>query len=356
MAKMTIGLNNYIAVRGVSGSGVGGSAIAAALARGGHNTQPLSPTGYRLGSPARNLARMAYWDAMGAARAACKTGSDLMINLANSGLSHSIPMVTVMHDTMVLDHPSYFHPVYRKYAQATFGPTARRSEIVVAPSVHSSKQVLRRWPKCDVRVVPWSVEVEVQKPRSLPTTLNILSIASSDRHKRLPMLAETVQRLRADTGLDFRITYVAKPGNDHQQLEGVVRGLNAEHGRDWITFITDGIETHKLLDLLDDSFCLAATAIDEGFCLPILEASARALPVVHCDRGAMSEILPLADKFASKLRTLNLDAESIYLQIMSLLDTQTWQAQSQLGLTRAAMFSVANFEKSWLEIVDEAGR
>lgn len=215
MAIMTIGLNNYIAVRGVSGSGVGGSAITAALARGGHNTKPLSPTGYRLGSPARNLARMAYWDLLGASRAASKTGSDLMINLANSGISRSLPTITVMHDTMVLDHPSYFHPVYRKYAQATFGPTARMSEMVVVPSVHSSKQVLKRWPKCDVRVVPWSVDVEVRQPRASPASLNILSIASSDRHKRLPMLAETVRKLRADTGLDFRLTYVAKAGNDH---------------------------------------------------------------------------------------------------------------------------------------------
>nr|WP_314145178.1 glycosyltransferase [uncultured Rhodococcus sp.] len=261
-----------------------------------------------------------------------------------------------MHDTMVLDHPSYFHPVYRKYAQATFGPTARMSEMVVVPSVHSSKQVLKRWPKCDVRVVPWSVDVEVRQPRASPASLNILSIASSDRHKRLPMLAETVRKLRADTGLDFWLTYVAKAGNDHQQLELAVRSLNAENGQDWISFITHGIETHELLHLIDNSLCLAATAIDEGFCLPILEASARALPVVHCDRGAMSEILPLAEKYASKSRPLSLDAESIYLQVMSLLDNQTWRAQSELGLTRAAMFSVASFEKSWLGMVDEASR
>lgn len=356
MAQLTIGINNYIGVRGVSGSGVGGSAITAALARGGHNTKPLSPTGYQIGSPARNLARMAYWDVIGASRAAVNSGSDLMINLANSGFSPSLPTITVMHDTMVLDHPNYFHPVYRKYAQATFGPTARLSKIVVVPSVHSYKQVLTRWPRCDVRVIPWSMEIPVTGPKVVPRSLNIVSIASSDRHKRLPMLAETVRRLRSDTGLDFELTYVAKAGNDHHRLKDVVRTLNAEAGQNWISHISGGLHARELTELLDNSFCLAATAIDEGFCLPILEASARAVPVVHSDRGAMAEILPLKENFSSISRTLSSDAESIYLQVMSLCDAQTWQARSEFGLTRAARFSVTDFQKSWLELVDEARR
>src|SRR4051794_41760200 len=129
----TIAVNNYVALKGTSGSSRGAQLIGSAL-REAASTVEVRPDG----EPPTRLLRllsMIWWDEWGAVRAAAKAGARVVIHTANTGgAGRGARSILLLHDTMVLDHPRLFNPAFVAYARLSFPRAVRRASAIVAPS------------------------------------------------------------------------------------------------------------------------------------------------------------------------------------------------------------------------------
>lgn len=301
-----MGVNGFIATRGISGSTTGYRRIVQALATT-VDVIAVAPSTTGKNRLTR-LSRMVAWDLAGAANATRKAGGDVIVHTANTGLPGlGVKSVVVMHDTMVLDHSALFDPGYVRFAQGLFGVSVQAASIVITPSQHSRRCVLRRWPTADVRVIPWSSPPE-SKPvltaeqlseqtteRSLRRASNcreVLIVASSDRHKRLPLALDVIHSARELSGIDIRATFVTRAGNGDTEFRQAVEALGAA-GR-WVK-VHDRVDQPTLESLYRRADALLVTSLDEGFCLPVVEAANFGVPAVHTGRGALEEFIGSED-------------------------------------------------------------
>lgn len=345
---MKVAVNDFISDRGMSGSAVGGKAIVTALRSASHDCATIMPCGYQQGRRLSNMLKMISWDLHRASGAAVAADSDVMVNLANTGVGWNIPTINVLHDTMVLDHPSMFERPYRAYATMTFGPSVRRAAINVVPSQYSKSRALRRWPDAKYQVIPWySRNQRVSQYQSTPASLNILSIASADKHKRLPMLVSAVTQARKILGEDLTLTLIARSGNDMRSI----RTLADSGMYPWLILECEYVEDSRLQNLVDSSLCVASSSIDEGFCLPLLEAGMRGIPVVHTSRGAMDEVITVNPGVT---RGGPGDELLIINQIVALFEDSMWAREAFRSWEASIKFNVCGFEASWAKVVEDA--
>jgi glycosyltransferase involved in cell wall biosynthesis len=95
---------------------------------------------------------------------------------------------------------------------------------------------------------------------------------------------------RAISGENFALAIVGPRGRAENEVTREM-ALRDPDGS-WISRLVD-VDDEHLVKLLDDGFALLNTSRDEGFGLPLLEASARDLPVVHTRAGSLNEVIEL---------------------------------------------------------------
>lgn len=353
---MKVVLNDFIGVRGRSGSSRGATLVAAAVAESGALVSILQPS-KEPKTRAMRLLNMLCWDFFSVPRKSQSVGADVVIHATNTGMTIGrTKSVVVLHDTMVLDHPHLFSKYFVMYAKLCMSISVRRSWRIVTPSEHSRKRILLRWPKATVRVIPWPsyVEGEQSLPKEAgalnrkPETLTVLVVSSIDKHKRLPMAVRAVRAAREASGNDFRLVLVTRPGNDSVAFEAAI--ASADPQRLW-TKTVSGIDDESLSELYKKAFCVLVSSVDEGFCLPALEASANGVPVVHANRGALPEVIP---RSFSRLPDLEDDSALLTAQILELLDDGTWRQRRDSDVAHSARFSKRAFRDSWASLLNEA--
>lgn len=357
---MKIAINGFISLKGISGSSRGASLVKVAIDDVAEVVEITPPS--HSGSRFQRLVRMMAWDAVGSVRMAKAAGSDIVVHTANTGgAGRQLYSIVIIHDTMVLDHWRLFDPGFVLYARLMFGHAARRASRIVTPSEHSKRQILERWPKLEVRVIPWppyEAGETVQKSYDQRND-SVLVVSSVDKHKRLPMAISAVAKAR-QAGMQLKLTLVVRPGNDETQLEQSIR----THDRDgiWIT-VTSGVSDHELQNLYDSSFCLLVPSLDEGFCLPALEAGRSGTPVVHADRGALPEVVSSEVFDEEELTSFRdyarpsadpaHDEALLGVRLAALGSPAVWEAASAHAVKQASRFTPNRFRREWEELIRE---
>lgn len=350
---MRVILNDFIGVRGRSGSSRGAALVATAVAAESATVSMLRPAA----EPKRKAARllnMLFWDFIVVPYKSRR--ADVVVHATNTGITIGKPRsVVVLHDTMVLDHPRLFNKYFVLYAKVCMGISVRKSWRVVTPSEHSKRQILLRWPQAEVRVIPWPSYSDdgIQHPAGVgskhsPDTDTVLVVSSVDKHKRLPMAVEAVKAARSESGRDINLMFVTRPGNDDAAFESSVR--SADPDARWIK-IASGIDDETLSQLYKNAFCVLVSSIDEGFCLPALEASTNGIPVVHANRGALPEVIPREFDVQPQAED---DVDVLTKQILELADEVNWRKRSDFDRRHSALFSRTRFQASWASVLEEA--
>lgn len=340
--KTTVFINDFIAVRGRSGSSRGSALISSAIKESA-DTRSLSPQR----EPASRIARllnMVCWDFIFIPVRSMVSRAAIVVHCTNTGISgYRVPSIVVMHDTMVLDHPKLFSAGYVIYARVAFWLSVRYASLVVTPSDHSRQRILVRWPKAAVQVIPWPVfpGLEEMDSRPGPRSKNVLIVSSIDKHKRLGLAVEAVARLRESSTQDFKAVFVTRPGNDMAAFNAALDQFDPD--RLWTSFLTR-ISDDELVEAYRTSYCLLVSSIDEGFCLPAAEASLAGIPVAHTGRGAMSEVVALNQNV--RVAPVD-DLESLVEQLDSFRAAGVWQQLSQQGLYGQERFSPSLFRDRW---------
>lgn len=233
--------------------------------------------------------------------------------------------------------------------------SVRAAWRIVTPSEHSRRRILARWPKAQVSVIPWPPYSEPgmlaigKEPYSEgPKTLTVLVVSSVDKHKRLPMAIDAVAAARKATGQDFQLVLVTRPGNDGKAFSAKL--ASADPRGAWTSTVS-GIDDDSLSQLYSNAFCVLVASVDEGFCLPALEASASGVPVVHTNRGALPEVIP---RDLSTEPELDSDRAVLTAQIVKLLDVGTWIRFRDDDRHHAERFSREKFNENWSALLREA--
>ncbi|WP_353666213.1 glycosyltransferase [Microbacterium sp. che218] len=230
-----------------------------------------------------------------------------------------------------------------------FGAAARSASIVVTPSEHSARRILERWPGSVVRVIPWPASPD--KPsRILPLEgrpTKVLVVASTDSHKRLEMGLSVLARLRASNP-SLIATFVTRPGNAEDRFLRMVHQVDPKSS--WISLMS-GVSEEQLAHEYGSAKILLVPSLDEGFCLPVIEAAKYGTPTVHVDRGALPEVAPWP---GARGGTNDADDEALLLSRAKLLmeDGAAWQAAHEHALNIPSRFASADFIDAWQEVVE----
>jgi glycosyltransferase involved in cell wall biosynthesis len=122
----------------------------------------------------------------------------------------------------------------------------------------------------------------------LPHRPTVLMVGATEPHKRHLLGIEAVRRMRARTGLNVTLTLIGPEGSAEADIRTVMR-----ENISWIVR-----ETNLTGDELQARYRSASVLLQpsraEGYGLPVAEACAWSLPVVHSGEGALSEIAPCA--------------------------------------------------------------
>lgn len=349
----TIALNDFIQLRGTSGSSRGATLIANAL-RENFNVLTLSPPSEpRL--KFQRLWKMLDWDFQTAPREAYSADASLIVHPTNTGGRHKTTgSLLIVHDVMPLDHPGIFSRPYTAYFRWAVKASVERASAVVVPSRHTASRLKFYWPKCDPVVIPWAVSLPHQQSiRSLHERGRFgLVVASSDRHKRIPLAIEATSMARRMFDEDLRLIIVTRlVGNAVHDVKQAISRFDPRGN--WITVEKDVRDEH-LADLYRDSRFLVVPSLDEGFCLPACEAASYGTPVVHAGRGAVPEVVEDTDG-QPEARACD-DIFTLLSRIRELSNSTTWELRSEAAFRSAQRFSWERFSSAWKSTVVELSK
>jgi glycosyltransferase involved in cell wall biosynthesis len=229
--------------------------------------------------------------------------------------------VTV-HDTVPWTHPETLTPRGVRWHRAMIRRAARRSLGLVVPTQAVADDLRRRVPvRVPVHVAGHGVAAALSAGIEVPDLPKrfVLAVGTIEPRKGIGVL------LDAMTELDVPLVLVGQPGwgGIEPRRAGVeVRVL----GR-----VTDA----ELATVLGRASVLAAPSLAEGFGLPVLEAMAAGVPVVHSDAPALVEVAGGAGVCVPRANPSALAAG--LREVLS--SSQRASGLSSAGRARAAEFS-----------------
>jgi glycosyltransferase involved in cell wall biosynthesis len=345
IASTRIVINGAIALRGVSGTARIVDHIEQGLISGGFSPLRVSPPGVGGKSRLLNALRAARWDLWQAGGAA-RDGS-ILISPCNTGLARpSCPHLLWMHDTMVLDHPEWFDPGFYRYARLLFGLSARHCSRLITASQHTAARIAHYWPDVpQPEVIPWPVVVKAAQPRQLPPRpWQVIMVAATEAHKNHVGAIDAVARARGSLGNDVHLTLIGPAGRSEDEV--MSRAREADPDRSWIRRLI-GISELELEQTYRSAWVVIQPSFDEGFCLPLLEATAHGTPTVHSGRGSMPEV-------ASCVNANSVRSEVLSECIVALAAEQRYLDASRSAIADCHRMSPARFTSELSRLVTAA--
>ena len=243
------------------------------------------------------LAQSVWWDGWASGRA---VDADVAIFPAAVGgwWSQARRNVLVVHDLMVLDKRLGFARGFRLSSTVTWPISILFPDVIVTPSRWTRAQLLARWPRAQPKVVivplPCRLPARTGVPKCWDASRRptVIMVSATEPHKDHVRGIAVVQMARTISGENFALAIVGPRGRAENEVTTQMALCDPDGA--WISRLVDLDDDH-LVKLLDDGFALLNTSRAEGFGLPLLEASACDLPVVHSRAGSLNEVIELDD-------------------------------------------------------------
>lgn len=342
---LRVAVNGSVLARGISGSARFVQLLAEALQTSDQVAVSVKqPPGRRRTTRLGRLGAWLAWDLVGFAGQA---GADIYVAPTNVPplRRRGRPVVTVVHDVMVLDLPELFDPGYRRVSQATFKLAAAWSDVIVTPSRFSRDRILQRLrPRCEVVVIPYAVEgCWFAGPKELPARQTVLAVGSTAPRKRLHLAVEAVDLARQLSGKPLRLVVVGPCDSDEERVRTAM-ALRDPDGR-W-TQRSTGLCQPRLRRLYRDAAVLLHPAVQEGFGYPVVEAAATGTPAVHGGGGSLAELL------GGAIRATPPEPAAMAAELLRIIESEdVYRAESARVAEAAGDYALEVFGDRWLALL-----
>lgn len=196
-------------------------------------------------------------------------------------------LTVTVHDTVPWTHPQTLTPRGVSWHRSMIARAARRADAIVVPTAAVGAELSRLVDgRAEIRVVGHGMTAALTDPSGPPPDLPprfVLAVGTLEPRKGIDVLIQAVGSLAADVAL----VLVGQPGWGGLDPVALARehGL-AEHRLRLLGRVSDADLAH----VLRRADVLAAPSLAEGFGLPVLEAMACGVPVVHSDAPALTEV------------------------------------------------------------------
>lgn len=201
-----------------------------------------------------------------------------------------------VHDTVPFTHPETLTPRGATWHQAMIRRATRQATAIVVPTAAVAEELAQYAPgPARVHVIghgvpavleklpePDAVERIVERLR-LPKKY-VLAVGTVEPRKGLDVLVEAMARPAAP---DLPLVIAGPPGWGNVDLAMVAADCGLPPGR---LRLLGKLTDSELAVVLHRATVLAAPSMAEGFGLPVLEAMAAGVPVVHSDAPALVEV------------------------------------------------------------------
>ncbi|MGP4021127.1 glycosyltransferase family 4 protein [Saccharopolyspora sp. 5N708] len=199
-------------------------------------------------------------------------------------------LVVTVHDTVPWTHPETLTPRGVSWHRRAISRAARHADALVVPTAAVAADLARHTEiTAGLRVIGEGVtpdllaepDPNVVEGLELPARY-VLAIGTVEPRKGYEHL---VRAMAEPTAPDAALLIVGRPG-----WGGVdIARIAAECGADRVRLL-ESVSDTELAALLRNATALAAPSLAEGFGLPIVEAMALGVPVVHSDAPALVEV------------------------------------------------------------------
>jgi len=214
------------------------------------------------------------------------------------------PLIVTAHDAATLVAPETYPRRGRRFHDRGFGATARRADLVIAPTRAAAEEIVARTSigPDRIRVIPHGVAQRQVSDGMVDATLArlglgdepyVLWVGTLEPRKNLPLLLDAFRAV-VRAGLPERLVIVGPDG-----WRGGPRAVAAaaEDLGDRVHF-TGAVAADVLTPLYRGASLFAFPSIHEGFGLPVLEAMAQGVAVLCSDIPVLHEVGGAAARYA----------------------------------------------------------
>ncbi|MGH3517118.1 MAG: glycosyltransferase family 4 protein [Haloechinothrix sp.] len=259
------------------------------------------------------------------------------------GRFRNASLAVTVHDTVPWSHP---HTLTRRgvsWHKAVINRAARRADVIVVPTRSVADELAERVPGgarvqvighgvADVFTAAEDAQVRVDVAHLDLPARYVVAVGTLEPRKGLDVLIDAIARLYRAGHPAPHLLLVGQPGwggLDPLTLAAQC-GLPAGAVR-----VLGRLPDLELAAVLRRAAALAAPSHAEGFGLPVLEAMAAGVPVIHSDAPALMEVAGAAGVAVPRG-----DAGALADAVRDVLGDPVWSAQLAVaGRRRAAEFS-----------------
>lgn len=205
-------------------------------------------------------------------------------------------LITVVHDLILLEKFSS-DPIRKqlrdRYRAFLIHRSIARSSLLITVSEFSRKEILKRFPRARVRVIPCTISkawfAEEDRISLVERRNELLLVTSTPPHKNVERALQAFALYRAavaqrkEQGATLRIVGLSKAKDAYMPL---CRQLQIENALHFEPYVSD----EQLRALYRHAAAVLVPSLMEGFGIPVLEAMASGTPVISSERTSLPEV------------------------------------------------------------------